>query len=124
MTFKLDGRIWHVKAVDDLPWGTLNNWIRGTIQQAGGDGTLSALTARDFFTAVLVDDEQEAFGKLLDQPKTAPSVRTIRALSIRVQEVLFDLPTQPSSTSSAGRRRTGTRSTGGSRSTASEPRAS
>jgi hypothetical protein len=124
MTFKLQGRIWHVRSIDDLPWGALDTLVRGTIQQAGGDGTLSALTARDFFTAVLVDDEQEDFGKLLDQPKTAPSVRTIRALSTRVQEVLFDLPTTPSSTSSAGRRRTGTRSTGGSPSAASEPRAS
>jgi hypothetical protein len=124
MTFKLDGRIWHVKAVDDLPWATLDTWVKGTLEQIGGDGTRSALTARDFFTAVLVDEEQEAFGRLLDQPGTAPTVRTVRALATRVQQVLFDLPTTPSSTSSAGRRGTGTRSTGGSRSTASQPRAS
>jgi hypothetical protein len=124
MTFKLDGRVWHVKNVDDLPWATLDNWVKGTLAQIGGDGTQSALTARDFFTAVLVDSEQEAFGKVLDQPKTAPTVRTIRALSTKVQEVLFDLPTTPSSTSSAGRQATGTRSTASSRSTASQPRAS
>jgi hypothetical protein len=124
MTFKLHGRVWHVKTVDDIPWGTLNNWVTGLVATAGGDSTKSALTARDFFIAVLFDDEQEDFNKLLDQPTNPVTVRTVRALAERVQQVLFEFPTQPSSTSPAGRQPTAGSSTASSRSTGSRRRAS
>lgn len=124
MVFKLGGRTWHVKNVDDLPWGTLDTWMKGQVQAANGDGTQAALSAREFYLAVLFDDEQEDFNKLLDQPKTAPKVKTIRDIAEKIAVTLFQFPTQPSSTSRAGRQRTRGSSTASSPSAGSQPRAS
>lgn len=101
-TFQFDGREWHTKPKDDVPWPMLKRFF---IAQASGDVGQVIVHVDEFFEAVMATDEREDFMELA-QDGDLMTIKRFQKLLAFVAEKVFGLPTQPSGTSSAGRQST------------------
>lgn len=89
-SFRLGGKIWHVKNEDLISLGVLNQAI-----------SENGMQVIDYFRAVLVADELPAFEQMLLNPPDDVSIGKIRAAMNKTASKVLGFPTQAVSGSSA-----------------------
>lgn len=116
-TFTLEGvtRVWHCKPGRRLSLGTM---LRMYAAIAGGDEAAAVLQIGPFFKAVLVKEDREAFGELLDDDDSPLSIEMLQPVMEWLISELVARPSEPPGDSSPGASSTGPSSPGGSSSPA------
>lgn len=89
-TFRLGGKVWHVKNDDLISLGVMN--------QALSD---KGMQVTEYFRAVLVPDEIPAFEKMLADPPADVSLGKIRAAMSKTATRVLGFPTTAASGSSS-----------------------
>jgi hypothetical protein len=114
LTFKLADRVWHVRSGLDLPWDTLEKLLGDSIQDPSRGIFVQMAETAQFFNAVIIPSELDAWKALGDQgltPRQAPVL--MKEIGTRL---FAKRPTRKPSSSSAGRKptsRTGAASSSG-----------
>lgn len=105
-SFRLGGREWHARAVDDVPFAAMEALLTGS-----DDAAQQMALAKTFFRAVLV--EGDAFADMLSDPAAGVSFGKLRPVMEYLSEHVFGRPTQPPDSSQAGRQEIESASTAG-----------
>lgn len=117
--FKFNGRIWHCRATDDISWPVVERFFQAMEAPTAGG---IVLQMDSLFKAVLFPEEVEDFLKAKNQEGQEMTFKQFGELAQEVTRRVMGVPTQPSSTSRAGRRSTARTSEGSSSSRASSSR--
>lgn len=117
--FKFNGRIWHCRATDDISWPAVEGFFRAMEEPTAGG---IVLEMDSLFKAVLFPSEVEDFLKAKTLENKEMTFKQFSELAQEVTRRVMGVPTQPSSTSRAGRRSTARTSGGSSSSRASSSR--
>lgn len=104
-TFTLDTTEWKCRDGQDVSWELVSSLYRA----AEENGDYMAKVG-EFFRAVIVPDQWEAFNDLMKKPDTPFTVRRAEALVPFLMEHVMGVPTEPSKPARSGRQRTASKS--------------
>ena len=121
--FKLGGKWWHCRA--SVPFG----FLRGLLDDQGPAEGVEALKSRmvqieRFFSAAIVPGESADFLAMLNDPSSPVGLPEVQPVIDFINEAMLKRPTERSSVSSPGPRKTTRTSKGASSSRATPRRAS
>lgn len=110
--FKLDGREWHTRQPEDVPFDIIEQVIAPGGRPVGTD---------QFFTAVLMPDEVDDFLAMKRRPDSPLTLRNAEHIIRTISEQVVARPTNRQQRRAAGSRGTGRGGRAGSSSAATRP---
>lgn len=100
-TFRLGGRVWSCRSQQDVPMHLMEQM--GTAEDDPKQGVLAVGA---FFRAVLVEDQVDDFCELIEQRNSPLTLKKVQPIMDKASAAIFGRPTERSTGSSGGPRRT------------------